>query len=77
MTNLEKLYYNMHVLTDDYADSKEAEEARDAVEKDLGKDFMKYEDTIAAFASATEKQGFITGFKCAVSLMTSGKEILA
>ena len=73
MSDLEKLYYNMCNLVDDYTDTDEVREARDNVENALGKEaYIKYEDEICALLSVTEKQGFICGFQYAVSLLTSG-----
>ncbi|MCM1256502.1 MAG: hypothetical protein NC307_01455 [Roseburia sp.] len=78
MTNLEKLYYNLHNLMDKTRDSEEVRKASNNVENALGDElFAKYEDEITDYASASQKQGFITGFKYAVSLMTSGKEVSA
>lgn len=76
MSNLEKLYYSMHILVDEYKDTDETKAARAAVENALGgKDYMKYEDEISDLAGSTEKQGFINGFQYAVSLLTSGKAV--
>ena len=76
MSNIEKLYYNMHKLSDDYKDTEEVEQARDNVESVLGREtYFECESEIAILASATEKQGFITGFQYAVSLLTSGKAV--
>lgn len=71
MSNIEKLYYNIHLLKDNYKDTEETKKARENVEKALGeKDYFKYEDEISALTSSIEKQGFITGFEYAVSLLT-------
>ncbi len=74
MSNLERLYYNMHNLTDDLKDDEETIKARDDVENALGeKAYGKYEDVIGSLAAANEKQGFILGFQYAVSLLTGGR----
>ena len=76
MSNLEKLYYNMHLLKDNYVDSEETKEARDNVEKALGrKAYLEYEEEISTLTASVEKLGFITGFQYAVSLLTSGKAV--
>lgn len=76
MTTIEKLYYNMHVLSDNWIASPEAMEKSDRLEEALGhKLYMKYENEINDCESAYEKQGFISGFQYAVSLFTSGKAV--
>lgn len=76
MDNLEKLYYNFHKLSDNYADTEEVKEARDNVENVLGKEtYFECESEISILASENEKQGFINGFQYAVSLLTSGKAV--
>ena len=76
MSNLEKLYYNMHILNDGYVDTEEIKAARNAVENALGeKAYIKYEDKISDLTVSAEKQGFIFGFQYAVSLLTSGKVV--
>lgn len=70
MTNLEKLYYNMHLLVDDYRDSDEVKEARDNIENAFGREaYIECGDLISDYAAAYEKQGFIGGFQYAVSLL--------
>lgn len=74
MSNIEKLYYNMDKLNDDYMDSDEVRQARGNVESVLGREvYFKCESEILSLASVNEKQGFILGFQYAVSLLTSGK----
>lgn len=74
MSNLEKLYYNMDKLTDNYTDTEEVKRALDSLETALGKElYAKYEDEIANYVSAVEKQGFVTGFQYFASLLTSGE----
>lgn len=74
MTNLEKLYYNMDKLNDDYVDTKEVKSALNNLKTALGRElYVKYEDEIVKYASECEKQGFMIGFQYVVSLMTSGK----
>lgn len=75
MSNLEKLYYNMHELSDNWVDMPEVRAASDRLEEVLGHElYTKYEGEISDCESAHEKQGFISGFQYAVSLLTSGKE---
>ncbi len=74
MTNIEKLYYNMDKLNDDYADTEEVENALKKLIAALGREtYIKYEDEILSYSSAVEKQGFITGFQYFTSLLPSGK----
>lgn len=76
MSNLEKLYYNIHVLNDGCVDTEETKAARNAVEDALGENaYVKYEDKISTLTASVEKQGFITGFQYAVSLLTSGRTV--
>lgn len=82
MTNIEKLYYNLHTLDEYYADMPETKEARDAMEAALESamsrdSYLECEDAICACMSANEKQGFIFGFQYAVSLLMSGKAVSA
>lgn len=75
MSNLEKLYQNMHLLSDGWSDTPEVRATSDRLEEVLGRElYMKYEVEISDSESAHEKQGFISGFRYAVSLLTSGKE---
>ena len=76
MSNLEKLYYNMEKLIDDWVDMPETKEASDRLEEALGEElYEEYEDIICECMSVNEKQGFIKGFQYAVSLLTSGKAV--
>lgn len=76
MSNLEKLYYNMDKLNDDYKDSEEVIQAMDNVERAIGREtYYECEEEISALTSANEKQGFIFGFQYAVSLLTNGKTV--
>lgn len=76
MSNLEKLYYNFDKLIDNFDDTPEVKEARNNLEKVLGREaYTKYETEISILESKSEKQGFITGFQYAVSLLTSGKAV--
>ena len=76
MSNLEKLYYNMHKLNDDYKDSEEVIQAMNNVENAIGREaYFEHEEEITALTSANEKQGFILGFQYAVSLLTYGKTV--
>lgn len=75
MNNLEKIYYNLDKLYDGWKDSGETQEAYSALLRALGKDsFMELEDYIGTYASAVEKQGFVAGFRYAVSLLMDGRE---
>ncbi len=77
MSDIEKLYYNIHKLTDGYKDTEEVNQARDNVESVLGREtYFECESEISILASANEKQGFIIGFQYAVSLLTGGKAVL-
>lgn len=77
MSNLEKLYYNMEKLYDDWADTPETKAASDRLENALGDElYMKYEDEICDCQSANHKDGFMKGFQYAVSLLTSGKAVV-
>lgn len=76
MSNIEKLYYNMHILDEYYKDMPEKKEATNRLEEAMGAElYAKYEDEICSCMSANEKQGFIFGFRYAVSLLVSGKEV--
>lgn len=73
MTNLEKLYNNMDKVNDSWRDMPETIGAYKTLYSALGKEsYMKHEDEIMACAIANEKQGFIQGFRYAVSLLMEG-----
>lgn len=74
MSNLEKLYYNMENLSDDWTDTPETMRAYEKLEEKIDKSVLREcESEIFTHATACEKQGFIRGFQYAVSLLTSGK----
>lgn len=76
MSNLEKLYYNMEKLSDNWVDTPELKAASDRLEKALGNElYTKYEDEICECESANHKEGFVKGFQYAVSLLTGGKAV--
>ena len=76
MSNLEKLYYNFDKLIDNFDDTPEVKAASDRMEKAMGSElYTRYEDEIMRYVSAEHKDGFITGFQYAVSLLTSGKAV--
>lgn len=76
MSEIEKIYYNMEKLSEDWGDMPETEKAYEAMEAALGeKNLIKYEDEICDYGAANEKQGFIKGFQYAVSLLTCGRRI--
>lgn len=76
MSNLENIYCNMEKLTDDFIDTEETKAALHALSEGLGYElYGKYEDEILLYATANEKQGFIYGFRYAVSLLTDGKVV--
>lgn len=76
MNNLEKLYYNLHLLDEYYKDLPEVKEARNKLEKAMGDElYAKYEYEICNCIAENEKQGFIFGFQYAVSLLTNGKAV--
>lgn len=67
MSSLEKLYYK---IKEDYKDFAETEVALDVMVDSIGEEnYLKYENKISAYAVAAERQGFIVGFQCAVSLL--------
>ncbi len=72
MKNIEKLYYNMENLSDNWGDMPETRKANKELENALGRKlYMEHEEKILAYMVASEKQGFIRGFQYAVSLLTS------
>ena len=74
MSNLEKLYYDLISQDGQHGDTEETRKAHDAVELAIGKEaYAKCEDEICACMAANEKQGFIFGFRYAVSLLMDGK----
>jgi len=76
MSNLEKLYYNMEKLNDNWIDTPETKAASDRLENALGGElYMKYEEEICNCQSANHKDGFIKGFQYAVPLLISGKAV--
>lgn len=76
MNYLEKLYYNMDKLNDNWVDTPEVKAASDRLEEALGDElYAKYEDEICDCTAANHKEGFIKGFQYAISLLTSGKAV--
>jgi hypothetical protein len=76
MSEIEKIYYNMDKLSDDFTELPETEKASEQLYNLLGKDFvLKHEDVITDLTSANEKQGFIYGFRYAVGLLMDGKQV--
>ena len=74
MNSIEKLYYNMDKLVDNWKDSEEVIKAQDAMGKAIGAEVCeKAEDEICCCMSANEKQGFVHGFQYAVSLLTNAQ----
>lgn len=72
MSNLEKLYYNMDKLDDNWVDTPEVKAASDQLIEALGNElYAKYEDEILYYTAANHKEGFVKGFQYAVSLLTS------
>lgn len=82
MNAVEKIYYNMDKLSDNYVDLAESIEASDkvtsAIKSLVPEDKqLKFSDEVSHSQAAYEKQGFIYGFNFAVSLLTSGKVVAA
>lgn len=76
MTTIERLYYNIDKLSDDWECQPEISAASDRLEKALGRElYTKYEDEISDHGEANLKDGFIKGFQYAVSLLTNGKTV--
>ena len=76
MSSIEKLYYNMEKLTDDWTDMPEVKKATAKLEETVGITlYEKHEDVICDCMSACEKQGFIKGFQYAVTLMMEGRAV--
>lgn len=78
MSHIEKLYYNLNKLIENYSDTEETREARKAMESMLEslmsrEDYLECEAVIATCMSANEKQGFVYGFQYAVSLLIREK----
>lgn len=76
MSNLEKLYYSMDKISDNWVDSPELRAATNRLEEALGDElYAKYEEEICDCAVVNHKEGFVKGFQYAVSLLTSGKAV--
>lgn len=74
MSNIEKLYYNMDKISDNWVDSPELRATANRLEEALGDElYAKYEDEICNCTAANHKEGFVKGFQYAVSLLTGGK----
>lgn len=70
MSNLEKLYYNMENLSDNWCDEPGVESASDRLSRAMGDELCaKYEDEILNLQCENHKDGFIKGFQYAMSLM--------
>lgn len=67
MREVEKLYYKVE---GNYPNFEETTQADGKLEEALGKDmYYNVENYIHELTSASEKQGFVYGFKYAVSLL--------
>lgn len=76
MTTIERLYYNMEHLSDDWENQSEISAASDRMEEALGRElYTKYGDEITHWEDVTHKDGFIKGFQYAVLLLTNGKAV--
>ncbi len=74
MNSIEKLYYNMDKLNENWTDTPEVKAASDRLEEALGDElYAKYEDEICNCTAANHKEGFVKGFQYAISLLTGGK----
>lgn len=74
MSAIEKIYYNMERLSDNWDDEPETKAASDRLEQAMGDElFMRYEDEICRCKCANHKDGFVKGFEYAVSLLTAGR----
>jgi len=68
--------YNIYVNYYRAEDSKEVLAARDKLEECLGDNYTKeVEDIAGDLGYFSNEQGFIEGFRYAVSLLTSGKAV--
>ena len=75
MTAIEKVYYNMDKLYDNFVDLPETLEVRAEFERNVeelipAEKKMYFNDSLMALTAANEKQGFLYGFQYAVSLFT-------
>ena len=76
MNSIEKLYYNMDKLNENWTDTPEVKAASDRLEEALGDElYAKYEDEICNCTAANHKEGFVKGFQYAISLLTGGKAV--
>lgn len=76
MSRLEKLYYNMSILSENWTDDPEVMAASDRLEEAMGREmFAKYEDEISLCQVESHRDGFIKGFGYAVSLILEGKAV--
>lgn len=74
---IEKIYYNLHILMDDYQDLPETKESDDKFGEyirehiGVGKRMeMEIDDLLGECKAKYEKQGFIYGFEYVVRLLT-------
>lgn len=75
MSNIEKLYYNMERLSDDWEDMPKSKKASDKLIETMGEElYAEHETEICDCMCAREKQGFILGFQYAVSLLTTSRK---
>lgn len=77
---LGKIYSNLHLLLDDFTDFPETEEAENNFWKFVKKNVLsnrepdiEFENVLLDVAHYNQKQGFIYGFKYAISLMFNDK----
>ncbi len=75
MGTVDKVFDNFEMLYDNYMDMPEAQEARNNAFKYIeenGIDMTQMEHYITAIISEYERQGFLYGFRYAVSLFLDG-----
>lgn len=76
MGEVDKIFDNFEMLYDGYMDMPEAQEARKSLSQYLvgkGIDIMEAECYFTSLISEYERQGFLYGFRYAVSLFLDGR----
>ena len=65
---VERIFDNLEVIMGEQEDMLQARQAMAGLKKGLGDAYMEYEPVVAGALAEYERQGFIRGFRMAVSL---------
>lgn len=76
MTTLEKIYYNLDELMDNCKDLQDTKKALESISKFYKDQTSDLESCVSDYGSTCQKQGFIYGFRFAISLIFNEKIVM-